>query len=163
MCRPEYRAVSLNEWILSLHVLSAFALVASMVLFWVLVAASRTLADVDQRIAFGRIGDIGGRVIGFGFAGTIIFGLWLSFSKNGYDPWDGWVAVAVILWVIAGATGGRAGAEYQKALDRARELKSSGQGAQPGEFRSSSGELMLAISSLAILLLLIDMIWKPGA
>ena len=58
---------------------------------------------------------------------------------------------------------GRTGAEYQKVLERAQELKSSGQAAQPGEFRSSSGERMLAISSLAILLLLIDMIWKPGA
>jgi hypothetical protein len=47
--------------------------------------------------------------------------------------------------------------------DQARELKSSGQAAEPGAFRSSSGELMLAISSLAILLLIIDMIWKPGA
>jgi heme A synthase len=155
--------VSLNDWILALHVLSAFALVASMVLFWILVVASRTLTDVDQRIAFGRLGDIGGRVIGVGFAGTIIFGLWLSFSKDGYDPWDGWIAAGIILWVIAGATGGRAGAEYANVLTRAQELKSSGRSAQPGEFRSSSGELMLAISSLAVLLLLLDMIWKPGA
>ena len=65
--------------------------------------------------------------------------------------------------MIAGATGGRAGAEYQKILDHARELKSSGQPAEPDAFRSSSGELMLAISSLAILALLADMIWKPGA
>ena len=58
---------------------------------------------------------------------------------------------------------GAPGAEYQKKLERAQELKVSGQAAQPGEFRSSSGELMLAISSLATLLLPIDMIWKPGA
>ena len=155
--------MSLNDWILSLHVLSAFALVAPMVLFWVLVAQGRNTTDPDERIAYGRIGDIGGRIIGVGFAGTIVFGLWLSFSKDGYDPWDGWIAAAIVLWVIAGATGGRAGAEYQKVVDRARELKASGQSAQPGEFRSSSGQLMLTISSLAILLLLIDMIWKPGA
>jgi hypothetical protein len=152
-----------NDWILSLHLLSAFALVASMVLFWTLVVASRNLVDVDQRIAYGRIGDIGGRVIGIGFAGTIVFGIWLAFSKDSYALWDGWIIAAIILWVIGGTTGGRAGTEYQKLLERARELKSSGQAAQPGEFRSSSGELMLAISSLALLLILIDMIWKPGA
>ena len=159
----EYRGLSLNDWIRSLHVLSAFALVGSIVLFWLLVVATRSLTDVDQRIVFGRIGDVGGRVIGVGFFGTIGFGLWLSFSKGDYAPWDGWIVAAIILWVIAGATGGRAGAEYQKKLERAQELKVSGQAAQPGEFRSSSGELMLAISSLATLLLLIDMIWKPGA
>jgi hypothetical protein len=155
--------VSLNDWILALHELSAFALVGSMVLFWILVVASRSLTDVDQRITIGRIGDVGGRIIGVGFVGTIVFGLWLSFSKDDYAPWDGWIVAAIILWVIAGSTGGRAGAEYQKVLEHAKELKSSGRAAQPGEFRSSSGEVMLAISSLATLLLLIDMIWKPGA
>ena len=112
---------------------------------------------------FGRITDVGGESLGVGFVGTLVFGLWLSFSKDDYAPWDGWIVAAIILWVIAGHTGGRAGAEYQKMLERAQELKSSGQAAQPGEFRSPSGERVLAISSLATLLLLIDMIWKPGA
>ena len=155
--------MSFDDWILVLHVLSAFALVASMVLFWVLVVATRTLTDVDARITYGRVGDLGGRIIGVGFFGTIIFGIWLAFSVGGYDIWDGWIVAAIILWVIGGYTGGRAGVEYQKILDRANELKSSGQSAQPGEFRSPPGELMLAVSSLAILLILIDMIWKPGA
>ena len=154
--------MSLNDWILALHELSAFALVASMVLFWVLVLATRSLTDVDQRIVFGRITDVGGMVIGAGFVGTLVLGLWLSFSKDDYALWDGWIIAAIILWVIAGHTGGRAGAEYKKVAERAQELKSSGHAAQPGEFRSPSGERMLAISSLATLLLLIDMIWKPG-
>jgi hypothetical protein len=155
--------VSLTDWILVLHVLSAFALVASMVLFWTLVVATRKLTDVDARITYGRVGDLGGRIIGVGFFGTIIFGIWLAFAKDGYAIWDAWIIAAIILWAIGGATGGRAGAEYQKVLEHAQELKAAGRPAQPGEFRSSSGELMLAISSLAILLLLIDMIWKPGA
>ena len=156
-------ALALNDWILAFHLWSAFALVASMVLFWVLVVASRTLTDVDQRIAYGDIGGVGSKVIGVGFAGTIVFGIWLAFSKDGFAIWDGWIIAAIILWVIGAATGGRAGAEYQKTLERARELKASGQAAQPGDFRSSSGELMLAISSLAVVLIVIDMIWKPGA
>ena len=84
--------MSLNDWILSLHVLSAFALVASMVLFWILVVESRSLTDVDQRIAFGRMTDVGARVIGVGFVGTIVLGLWLSLSKDDYAPWDGWIS-----------------------------------------------------------------------
>jgi hypothetical protein len=155
--------VSFDDWIVALHLLSAFALVASMVLFWTLVVATRKLTDVDARITYGRVGDLGGRIIGVGFAGTIIFGIWLAFAKDGYAIWDGWIIAAIVLWAIGGATGGRAGAEYQKVLEHAQELKAAGQPAQPGAFRSSSGELMLAISSLAILLLLIDMIWKPGA
>ena len=155
--------MSFDDWVLVLHLWSAFALVASMVLFWTLVVATRTLTDVDARITYGRIGDLGGRIIGVGFFGTIIFGIWLAFAKDGYAIWDGWIIAAIVLWAIGGATGGRAGAEYQKVLEHAQELKAAGRPAQPGEFRSSSGELMLAISSLAILLLIIDMIWKPGS
>jgi hypothetical protein len=64
------------------------------------------------------------------------------------------------------ATGGRAGAEYGKALTRAQELQRSGQQGAPGELRalnrSSTGLILQVISSIAILLILIDMIWKPG-
>jgi hypothetical protein len=155
--------VSLNDWILSLHELSAFALVASMVLFWILVVATRSLTDIDQRITFGRIGDFGAESSAWASSGRSSWGSG-SRSRGTTTPrGTGWIAAGIILWVIAGATGGRAGAEYQKKLERAQELKLSGRAAQPGEFRSSSGELMLAISSLATLLLLIDMIWKPGA
>ena len=155
--------MSVNDWVLSLHLLSAFALVGAMVLFWTLVVASRNKTDPAERVALGRVGDVGGRVIGIGFVGTIVFGLWLSFGKDDYAPWNGWIAAAIVLWVIGGATGGRAGAEYAGVQRRAEEMASAGQTAKPGEFRSRSGETMLAISSVAILLTLIDMIWKPGA
>ena len=42
-----------------------------MVLFWILVLTSRSFMDVDRRIMIGRIGDVGDRVIGVGFFGTI--------------------------------------------------------------------------------------------
>jgi uncharacterized membrane protein len=155
--------VSLNDWILSLHLLSAFALVGSLVLFWALLVAGRNKVDPAERLAYARVGDVGGRIIGIGFVGTIVFGLWLAFSKDDYAPWNGWIAAAIVLWVIGGATGGRAGAVFAGVQKHAEELKAAGQTAQPGEFRSRSGETMLAISSLAILLTLIDMIWKPGA
>ena len=71
-----------------------------------------------RKTAYGWPCELGGRVIGVGFIGTIVFGLWLSFS-NDYAPWDGWIAAALILWVIGGSTVGRAGAEYQKVLERA--------------------------------------------
>jgi uncharacterized membrane protein len=148
---------------LALHVLSAFAYVAGIVLFWALVVAVRKIDTPEGTIRMEPIVKVGNAAVGIGAIGTIVLGIWLAFSVGSYAIWDGWIIAAIILWVIGGATGGRAGAEYQKPLERARELKSSGQAAQPGEFRSSSGELMLAISSLALLLILIDMIWKPGA
>jgi hypothetical protein len=159
--------VSFNDWLLAFHLWSAFALVGSMVLFWTLVVAMRDVDDVDSVLAYGRVANVGSKLIGIGFAGTVIFGIWLAFNKDGYAIWDGWIIAAIILWVIGGATGGRAGSEYTKAQTRAGELKAAGQTGQPGELRAlnrtSPGLLMLAISSLAIALIVIDMIWKPGA
>ncbi|TML22076.1 MAG: hypothetical protein E6G11_07395 [Actinobacteria bacterium] len=160
-------ALTLNDWLVALHLWSAFALVASMVLFWVLIVAARDCDSIEETIAYGRVGGIGSKVVGFGFGGTIVFGVWLAFNKDSYAIWDGWILAAIILWVIGGATGGRAGTEYRKALKRAEELKAAGQQEQPGELRalnrSSRGLLLHTISSLAVLLILIDMIWKPGA
>jgi hypothetical protein len=158
--------VSLTDWLLVFHLWSAFALVAAMVLFWTLVVAARDCDSVEETIAYRGVGDLGGKVVGVGFAGTIVFGVWLAFNKDSYAIWDGWIIAAIVLWLIGGATGSRAGAEYQKALTRAEELRASGQQAEPGELRalnrSQTGLILLTISSLATILILIDMIWKPG-
>jgi hypothetical protein len=158
--------VTLNDWLLVFHLWSAFALVASMVLFWTLVVAARDCDSVEETIAYRGVGAFGGKVVGFGFAGTIVFGVWLAFNKDSYAIWDGWIIAAIVLWLVGGLTGSLAGKEYQKALTRAEELKSSGQQPQPGELRalnrSQMGLALLAVSSLATVLILIDMIWKPG-
>ena len=158
--------MTLTDWLLVFHLWSAFALVASMVLFWTLVVAARNCDSIEETIAYRSVGDLGGKVVGVGLIGTIVFGVWLAFNKDSYAIWDGWIIAAIVLWVIGAATGGRAGAEYQKALTRAEELQTSGQPAPPGELRAlnrtQTGLILLLISSLATLLILIDMIWKPG-
>lgn len=135
--------MSLDDWILALHVLSAFALVAAVIVFWVLfVAARRGVPADDERIAsVGRIATIS---VGIGSVGTIVFGTWLALSVGGYDLWDGWIVAAYVLWVIGVGTGERAGAAFTK-----------------GE--TQRGILLHSISTVAILLILADMIWKPGA
>ena len=85
-----------------------------MVLFWILVFATRTLTNVGTRITYGRVGDVGGKVIGVGFFGTVVFGIWLAFAKDSYAIWDGWIVAAIILWIIGSYTGGRAGAEFNQ-------------------------------------------------
>lgn len=159
--------MTLNDWLLVFHLWSAFALVASMVLFWTLVVVARDCDSVEETIAYRGVGDLGGKIVGFGFAGTIVFGVWLAFNKDSYAIWDGWIIAAIVLWLAGGLTGSLAGKEYQKALTRAEELKASGQQPQPGELRalnrSQMGLALLTVSSLATVLILIDMIWKPGA
>ena len=57
--------MDLNDWILALHLLSAFALVGAMVLFWILVVALRR-TDLRREVTAGinDVAKIGTVVIG---------------------------------------------------------------------------------------------------
>ena len=106
--------MSFDDWILALHVLSAFAYVAGMVLFWVLIVAVRRTDTPDGTIRMEPVVKVGNAAVGIGAGGTIVLGIWLAFSVGGYDIWDGWIIAALVLWVIAAAIGRRTGEEYQR-------------------------------------------------
>lgn len=159
--------MSSTDWILALHVLSAFALVGALVLFWILIVAMRNVDTAAATLAYGRVTGVGDKVVAAGIAGTVVFGIWLAISYDAYQVWDGWVLAAIVLWAIGSEVGRRAGVEYRKALPRAAELQASGREGEPGELRalnrSPKGLLLHTVSSLVFVLVLVDMIWKPGA
>ena len=158
--------MSLDDWILALHVLSAFAYVAGVVLFWVLVVAVRNADTPEATIRLEPVVKVGNAAVGVGAFGTIVFGIWLAISLEAYHPWDGWVIAAIVLWVVAAAFGQRTGTAYMQGMTKAQELESAGQTGPSGELlalnRTSNGVLFHALTSIVVLLLLIDMIWKPG-
>ena len=159
--------MSFDDWILSLHVLSAAALVASFVVFWTLIYAVRRtdLPEVVTRL--GPVGLIGNAAVIIGSIGTIVFGVWLALSVGGYDLWDGWILAALVLWVIGVAAGQRSGNEYLRAVKKSQELLAANQTGPSAELlalnRTQRGLTLQLVSSVAVLLILIDMIWKPGA
>jgi uncharacterized membrane protein len=159
--------VRFDDWILALHLLSAFAYVAGMIVFWVLIVAVRRTDTPDGTIRMAPVVKVGTIATAVGAVGTIVFGLWLTFSVGGYRIWDFWIIAALVLWAIAGGVGGRTGKEYQKGMDKALELEGAGQTGPNAELlalnRTQNGVVLHAIASAALLLLLIDMIWKPGA
>ena len=119
--------MSLDDWILALHVLSAFAYVAGMILFWVLIVAVRQADTPEGTIRMGPIVKVGNAAIGIGAGGTILLGIWLAFSVGGYDIWDGWIIAALVLWVLSAALGQRTGAAYMQGMNKAQELRAAGQ------------------------------------
>lgn len=141
--------MSLDDWILALHLLSATALVAAMVVFWVVYLALRPAGGPDATLAgLARLGSV---VVGIGLLGTLVFGIWLAISLDAYEVWDGWVIAAFVLWAVGTETGRRAGAAV---------------GPDPGAATEEARRRALVLhgaSSLAVLLLLADLIWKPGA
>lgn len=159
--------MSLDDWILALHILSGFAMASTLVMYWMLIVAMRDIDSASDTLSYGRLATLGNRVVIAGSVGTLVFGLWLAISMPEYQPWDGWVIAAIVLWLASGFTGARAGAEYTKPLTRAEELVEAGLDGTPGEIRAlnrtSAGLVMHTLSSLLIVLLLAVMIWKPGA
>ena len=159
--------MSFDDWMLALHVLSAFSWVAGLVLFWVLVVAVRSVDTPEGTIRMEPMAKVGNAAIGIGMVGTIVFGLWLAFSVGGYEIWDGWIIAALVLWVFSGALGQRTGAAYMEGMNKAKELREAGQIGPSGELlalnRTSTGAVLHVLSSVVVLLILIDMIWKPGA
>jgi uncharacterized membrane protein len=128
--------MSLYEWLLFLHVLAAFSLVAGLTAYGVLVlggdAARRALAP--PAMALWNVGGLG----------VLVLGIWLALEVDSYELWDGWIIAAFVLWLVASGAGGRL----------ARMLREGG----PDKAR-----VQLAVMSLATLALLIDMVFKPGA
>jgi hypothetical protein len=159
--------VSFDAWLLALHVLSAFSLVAGIVLFWVLVVAGRRIDTPGDTLRLSPIAKVGNATVGAGMGGTIVFGVWLAFSFGGYDIWDGWILAALVLWFVGAELGRRTGAAYMQGPVKAQELESAGQSGPSAELlalnRTSTGLLMHTLTSLVVLAIIIDMIWKPGA
>ena len=133
---PRIVLVSLDDWILALHVLSAFAFVAGLILFWVLIVAVRKTDTPDGTIRMEPIVKVGNAATGIGAGGTLVFGIWLAFSYGGYDIWDPWIIIALVLWAVAGAIGQRTAVEYTAGMTKAKELEAAGQtGASAGPAR----------------------------
>jgi uncharacterized membrane protein len=159
--------VSFDEWLLALHVLSAFAYVGGIVLFWILIVAVRKIDTPGETIRMGPIVKVGNVAVGMGGVGTIVIGIYLAFALDSYAIWDGWIIAAIVLWAIAAAFGQRTGVEYMRGMTRAKELETSGQGGSSSELlvlnRTANGVVSHALASASVLLILLDMIFKPGA
>jgi hypothetical protein len=152
---------------LALHVLSAFSLVAGLILFWTLIVVGRRLDTPQATLSLSPVAKVGTGAVGVGMVGTIVFGLWLAFSVGNYNIWDAWIIIALVLWFVGSALGRQTGREYMKAPLKAVELQEAGQTGPNAELlelnRTSRGLLLQTLTSLVVLLIILDMIWKPWA
>ena len=159
--------MSFEDWIFAIHLLMAATLVGALVMSWILTVALRSVDTAGTTLSFNRVAMLGATILGVGLVGVIGFGIWLAILRDAFQVWDGWVIAAIILWVIAAAAIMRAVAEYRKPAERARALIASGQAGPDAELaalnRTTTALLMRALASAAIVLIVIDMVYKPGA
>jgi hypothetical protein len=159
--------MTFEDWIFSIHLLFAATLVGSLVMSWIVVVSMRTAGTPGETLGLHRVGMVATGATIVGLVGVIALGIWLAVLRADFHPWDGWVIGAIVLWAIATAALVRSFAEYAKPVEKARALVTSGQTGSSTELtalnRTSTGLLLRALGSAAVVLIVVDMIWKPGA
>jgi hypothetical protein len=159
--------VRFYDWLLFFHVATAFALVAALVVYWVVAVAARDVDRPSESARYFRVVTPANILIIVGTMGTLILGIWLAIDHDDYAVLDGWVIAAIVLWAISAETGRRGGATYAEAQKLAQRLVSENRDEPSVELRAllknRTAMLLNAVSTLAVLLILVDMIYKPGA
>ena len=123
------------DFLLFVHVLSAFCLMATVVMY-----SAYALGWATSRpglFTADRLWDVGG-------IGTLVFGVWLVLDMSEYDITDGWILGALVLWIVAAGAGTRSreGFAGERSVSTARNL-----------------HWVRALAAVAILAL---MFFKPG-
>ena len=155
-----------SDWLLALHLLSAVALVAALVLFTAVMVANWGDGHPQRASAFFRVAAIGGPLIGAGAGLVLLFGIWLAIDLDAYQVWDGWIIAAIILWAIGGYTGSKVGAHYtslQETVDRLAAEGNEPNAELAAQLSDRSIRTLHVITVVAFTAILVLMIFKPGA
>ena len=130
------------DTLLFLHVLSAAIL-------FITVATGLSWAFGAQvDVTTARLDSFGNAVGGMG---VLIFGVWLALNVDGYELWDTWIIIALVLWIIGAAAGGRLERVVREAVGSDGNVVALPSQAVPLNW----------IRIAAMVLLLADMVWKP--
>jgi uncharacterized membrane protein len=158
--------VDFSDWLLALHLLAAFALMAALVLYTAVMVANWGDDRPQRAAAYFRVAAIGGPLVGAGAGLALVFGIALAIDLDQYDPWDGWILASIVLWAIGGAAGSRVGTHYTRAQELVQRLAAEGDepsaelAARLGDRRVRTLHALTVIAFTAVLVL---MIFKPGA
>jgi hypothetical protein len=128
----------MSDTLLFLHVLSAAALFAGLAAFSA--AALGATLDTGAVKVFAASWRIG-------ILGVFLFGIALAIDLDAYHPWDGWILIAIVLWLVAGGLGDRVVAACTEC---------------GGRLPAATARLHW-ITVAVVILLLADMAWKPWA
>jgi uncharacterized membrane protein len=144
--------VTFTDWLLFFHVISAFSLVAALTVFWTLVLAGRkrSVLPGETAEAIARPANV---LVIIGVLGTVVFGIWLAIKIDGYELWDGWILASLILWAISSGLGQRSGVAFTRYS----------KGGPDADQAWREGLRFHVGTSVVVLVILILMIWKPGA
>jgi uncharacterized membrane protein len=160
--------VSFYDWLLFFHIAAAFALVGALTTYWIVAVAARGVDRPVDSVRYFRIVKPANVLVIVGTLGTLLFGIWLAIDADEYQVWDGWVIAAIVLWAISAGTGQRGGQTYAEAQKLAERLVAEGRGEEPSpelvaRLKDRNAVILNVVSSVAVLVIAVLMIYKPGA
>ena len=135
------------DWLLFFHVAAAFAMAAAMIAFWAIVIATRD-GDHPAARTLSRPAAI---LVGTGSLLTLVLGISLAVDSDDYELWDAWIIASLLLWAIGVGAGQRSGALFARV------------GATGDVALKQRAFLLHVTATVALLLVLVLMIFKPGA
>ena len=152
------------EWLLLLHLLGAFLFVSGAVVAAVLqLAAMRRERPGEIAALLGAI-RAGVLLVAVGALLVLVFGIWLA-EHVGYGLGEGWVSLALGLFVLSAALGGVAGRHDKATRKLAVRLAEDGDRPSPELHRRLRNPVPLALnygSAALVLAILVVMVWKPS-
>jgi hypothetical protein len=148
---------------LALHLIAAFAVASSLVLFSALVYSGRRMTTLEQTRTLFRLAPTGNVLIIAGVGLVFALGVILALDSSAYEIWDGWVIAGIVLWALLGGVGQRSGAYYMSIQELAEQPGGGNEAEVLQRLKASTGALLHVATVAVFVLILLDMIFKPGA
>ncbi len=152
-----------TDWMIALHLLSAFAVASALVLFSVLVYSGRRMTTLEQTRTLFRVAPTGNLLITAGLVLVLVFGLILALDSDSFEIWDGWVLAAIVLSIAFGGVGQRAGAYYTDVQKLADTPGDGNEAEVLARLRAPTGAMLHGAAVVLFVLIVLDMVFKPGA
>jgi uncharacterized membrane protein len=154
------------QWLLALHVTGAFLFLGGAVVAGALNVAALRATKPSEVALFLGLARFALIAIGLGALLTLVLGLWLVHDDAGFSYGQTWIVLALVLFVLAMASGGVGGRRDRLTRELAERLAAAAD--QPTEelrarLRDPVSLILSWGSGAAVVAILALMIWKPGA
>ena len=153
------------HWLLLFHVTGAFMVVGGATLAGIFNIAAMRRERPSEIVVLFKLTRIAVVSIMLGMVVALAFGIWLVADLD-FVKWSNtWVILALILWVLANALGGQGGRRDKATRELAEQLAAQGDQPSPELQARLRDPVTVALSwgsGLAVVVILILMIWKPG-
>jgi hypothetical protein len=156
-----------QDWVFALHLVAAATVVGGLVMSWIVTVALWGVDDPEGTLGLSRVSLVSTVAVAVGLPAVLALGIWVAVLRPQLHPWHGWAIAAIVLWGIAVAAIVASTAVYERSTRKAKELVAEGISGSSSELRvlnrTTRGLALKAVASTAIVLIVIDMIYKPGA